>query len=102
MDARAITGCLPPQSTVEPPLIELEVAYLLESDSPWHAQRLPLLKECAHTRLGSLSRRLGDGDAEWLEDSFTGQSHGGRCTIQNQRSGLSTTTRTCVPMFPVA
>lgn len=67
--ARAITWLFAALNTVEPPLVELEAAQLLEGDKPWYAQRLPLLKERARTRLDSLSRRLGD--AEWLDGGFT-------------------------------
>jgi glutathione S-transferase len=67
--ARAISWMFAALNTVEPPLVELEVAKLLEQDKPWYAQRLPLLEERAHTRLDSLSRRLGD--AEWLDGSFS-------------------------------
>jgi glutathione S-transferase len=67
--ARAITWIFAALNTVEPPLVELEAAKLLERDRPWHAQRMPLLEERARTRLDSLSRRLGD--AEWLDGSFS-------------------------------
>jgi glutathione S-transferase len=67
--ARAITWMFAALNTVEPPLVELEAAQLFEGDKPWYAQRLPLLKERAGTRLDSLSRRLGD--AEWLDGGFT-------------------------------
>lgn len=56
-------------NTVEPPLVELEVAKLVEHDKPWYAQRLPLLEERARTRLDSLSLRLND--AEWLDGTFS-------------------------------
>jgi len=56
-------------NTVEPPLVELEAAELLEHDRPWFAQRLPLLEQRSHAGLDSLSRRLGD--AEWLDGAFT-------------------------------
>jgi glutathione S-transferase len=67
--ARAITWMFAALNTVEPPLVELEAAKLLEQDKPWYAQRLPLLEERAHTRLDSLSHRLGD--AKWLDGSFS-------------------------------
>jgi glutathione S-transferase len=56
-------------NTVELPLVELEAAQLLESDKPWHAQRLPVLEERARTRLNSLSRRLDE--SEWLDGNFS-------------------------------
>jgi glutathione S-transferase len=67
--ARAITWMFAALNTVEPPLVELEAAALLEHDKPWYGQRLPLLEDRARTRLDSLSRRLGA--AEWLDGSFT-------------------------------
>ena len=67
--ARAITWMFAALNTVEPPLVELEAAELLEHDKPWYGQRLPLLQDRARTRLDSLSRRLGD--AEWLDGAFT-------------------------------
>ncbi|MDB5900425.1 MAG: glutathione S-transferase [Ramlibacter sp.] len=67
--ARAITWMFAALNTVEPPLVEIEAAMLVEGDKPWYAQRLPLLQERARTRLDSLSRRLGD--AQWLDGSFS-------------------------------
>jgi glutathione S-transferase len=67
--ARAITWMFAALNTVEPPLVELEAATLLEQDKPWYGQRLPLVHERARTRLDSLSRRLGA--AEWLDGAFT-------------------------------
>jgi glutathione S-transferase len=67
--ARAITWMFAALNTVEPPLVELGMAMLLERDKPWYEQRLPLLEERARKRLGELAKRLGD--AEWLDDMFT-------------------------------
>ena len=67
--ARAITWMFAALATVEPPLVEIEAAQLLERDKPWAAQRLPLLQERARTRLTSLSHRLGV--AQWLDGGFT-------------------------------
>ena len=67
--ARAITWMFAALNTVEPPLVELEAATLLEHDKPWYRQRLLLLEERARTRLDSLSRRLGA--AQWLDGDFT-------------------------------
>jgi glutathione S-transferase len=47
--ARAIAWMFAALNTVEPPLVELEAAKLLEQDKPWYAQRLPLLEERART-----------------------------------------------------
>src|SRR6201988_3707817 len=43
--ARAITWMFAAVSTVEPPILELVTARLLESDKPWHAERLPLVED---------------------------------------------------------
>jgi glutathione S-transferase len=56
-------------STVEPPILELETARLLEVDKPWSAQRMPLVQDRVRNRLGQLSRRLGDAD--WLDGAFS-------------------------------
>jgi glutathione S-transferase len=67
--ARAITWMFAALSTVEPPILELANAKLLEGDKPWYAERLPLIKSRVGDRLGPLSVRLGD--AEWLDAAFS-------------------------------
>ena len=67
--ARAITWMFAALNTVEPPILEREVARLLESDKPWHQQRLPLVEDRVRDRLGQLSARLGDAD--WLDGAFS-------------------------------
>jgi glutathione S-transferase len=67
--ARAITWMFAALSTVEPPILELGTARLLESDRPWSAQRMPLVEDRVRHRLAQLSRRLGDAD--WLEGRFS-------------------------------
>src|SRR5436305_468816 len=67
--ARAITWMFAALSTVEPPILELGNARLLEGDKSWSAQRLPLVKDRVRNRLGQLSRRLGDAD--WLDGAFS-------------------------------
>ena len=57
-------------NTVEPPILELGTARLLESDKPWHAERLPLVEDRVRGRLNQLSVRLG-GDADWLDGAFS-------------------------------
>jgi glutathione S-transferase len=56
-------------NTVEPPILELATARLLESDRPWYEERLPLVEDRVRYRLGQLSRRLGDAD--WLDGAFS-------------------------------
>lgn len=67
--ARAITWMFAAVNTVEPPILELGTARLLEADKPWHAERLPLVEERVRSRLTQLSARLGD--AEWLDGAFS-------------------------------
>jgi glutathione S-transferase len=56
-------------NTVEPPILELATARLLESDKPWNAERLPLVQDRVRDRLKQLSARLGDAD--WLDGAFS-------------------------------
>ena len=56
-------------STVEPPILDLGNARLLESDKPWCKERLPLVEDRVHARLTQLSARLGDAD--WLDGAFS-------------------------------
>ena len=67
--ARAITWMFAALSTVEPPILELGTARLLEGDKSWSAQRMPLVEDRVRNRLGQLSRRLGDAD--WLDGAFS-------------------------------
>jgi glutathione S-transferase len=63
--ARAITWMFAALSTVEPPILELGTAKILEGDKPWTAERMPLVKDRVRERLNQLSPRLGDAD--WLD-----------------------------------
>lgn len=67
--ARAIAWMFAAKSTVEPVIVEGEVAGLLEGKMPWTAERLPLIDERIRGRLNDLSRRLGD--SEWLDGEFS-------------------------------
>jgi glutathione S-transferase len=67
--ARAIGWMFAALNTVEPPILELENARLLERDKPWSAERLPLVEERVRGRLRRLSDRLGDAD--WLDGAFS-------------------------------
>jgi glutathione S-transferase len=66
--ARAITWMFAALNTVEPPILELGTAILLEGDKPWSAERLPLVKGRVGDRLDQLSVRLGDA---WLDGAFS-------------------------------
>src|SRR6059036_1970774 len=43
--ARAITWMFAALSTVEPPILELAIARVVERDQPWSAQRMPLVED---------------------------------------------------------
>jgi glutathione S-transferase len=67
--ARAITWMFAALNTVEPPILELTTARLLEGDRPWSKERLPLVEGRVRDRLDQLSSRLGDAD--WLDGPFS-------------------------------
>jgi len=67
--ARAITWMFAALNTVEPPILELANARLLESDKPWSKEHLPLVEDRVRSRLHQLSDRLGDAD--WLDAGFS-------------------------------
>jgi glutathione S-transferase len=67
--ARAIAWMFAALNTVEPPILELVTAKLLESDQPWSKERLPLVAGRIRDRLHQLSARLGDAD--WLDGGFS-------------------------------
>ncbi len=67
--ARAITWMFAAINTVEPPILELVTAKLIEGDKPWQAERLPLVEERIRNRLRQLAARLGDAD--WLDGGFS-------------------------------
>ncbi len=67
--ARAIAWMFAALNTVEPPIVELGMAMLMERDTIWYEARLPILEERVRGRLDELSRRLGDAD--WLDGAFS-------------------------------
>jgi len=67
--SRAITWMFAALSTIEPPIIDLQNAVLLEHKKSWHEERLPIVKDRIRERLGELSKRLGDAD--WLDGAFS-------------------------------
>jgi len=67
--ARAITWMFAAVNTVEPPILELVTAKLLEGDKPWNQERVPLVEDRIRNRLKPLSVRLGDAD--WLDGAFS-------------------------------
>ncbi len=54
---------------VEPPILELANAGLLEGDKPWAKERMPLVEDRVRGRLGPLASRLGEAD--WLDGAFS-------------------------------
>ena len=67
--ARAIAWMFAAKNTLEPPIVELGMAMILERYKDWYEARLPILQDRVSDRLGQLSRRLGD--AEWLDGAFS-------------------------------
>jgi glutathione S-transferase len=67
--ARAITWMFAAVNTIEPPILDLGTARLVEGDRPWAKERLPLVQDRVRNRLKLLSARLGD--AEWLDGAFS-------------------------------
>jgi glutathione S-transferase len=67
--ARAITWMFAAINTVEPPILDLSIAKIVEANESWCEQRLPLVRKRVRSRLSQLSNRLGD--AEWLDGGFT-------------------------------
>src|SRR3546814_11626302 len=62
--ARAITWMFAALSTIEPPILERQIAVLLEKDKPWNAERMPAVADRIRSRLGQLrteERRVGTG-----------------------------------------
>jgi glutathione S-transferase len=67
--ARAITWMFAALNTVEPPIVNLSMAMILERDKSWYEARLPMLHDQVRARLNQLSARLGD--SEWLDGGFS-------------------------------
>jgi len=67
--ARAITWMFAALNTVEPPILELVNAKLIEGDKPWAKERQPIVVDRLRVPLNQLAARLGD--AEWLDGGFS-------------------------------
>jgi glutathione S-transferase len=67
--ARAITWMFAAVSSVEPTVVEREMARYLEGDKSWYDERLSMVEGRIRKRLGELSGRLGDAD--WLDGAFS-------------------------------
>lgn len=66
---RAVMWMFAALNTIEPPIVELEQTFFAEGDKPWHAERMPIMKDRIRARLKPLAARLGD--AEWLDGGFS-------------------------------
>ena len=67
--ARATAWMFAALNTVEPPIVEREIAMIVERDETWCEARRSILDDRIHARLSALSRRLGG--AEWLDGGFS-------------------------------
>ncbi len=67
--SRAIMWMFAALNSVEPPILDLFTARVLEGDKPWTAERLPLVQGRIRARLEQLSTRLGNAD--WLDGAFS-------------------------------
>ncbi len=67
--ARAIAWMFAALNTVEPVILELFTARVLEGDKPWSQERLPLVEDRVRHRLRQLSARLAGAD--WLDGAFS-------------------------------
>lgn len=67
--ARAIAWMFASVNTVEPPIVELSMASILERNKSWYEERRPMLVDRVRTRLDELSNRLGHAD--WLDGAFS-------------------------------
>ena len=65
---RAIVWIFAALNTVEPPIVEREMA-VMEADQPWHRERLLDIDRRIRDRLGRLSDRLGS--SAWLDGAFS-------------------------------
>jgi glutathione S-transferase len=67
--ARAIAWMFAAINTIEPPILDLQVAKFAEADKPWATERLPLVLDRIRRRLRELAARLDDAD--WLDGAFS-------------------------------
>lgn len=66
---RAIAWMFAALNSVEPWILELQNAKLLESDKSWAQDRMPLVADRLRSRLQKLSAALSD--KEWLDGAFS-------------------------------
>jgi glutathione S-transferase len=66
--ARAITWMFAALNTVEPPVMEQGAASVFEKDKSWADEHMAMINEQIRSRLGDLSKSLGDAD--WINGEF--------------------------------
>ena len=95
--ARAIAWMFAAISTIEPVIVEREVAVLLEADKPWTHERLPMLEARLRQRLDDLAawlrQRLDDLAAwlsgrDWLEGDFSAGDIMMVCVLRRPASAM--------------
>ncbi|EJZ17317.1 glutathione S-transferase [Rhizobium sp. Pop5] len=67
--ARAIAWMFAAVTTMEPVVVEREMARIFERGESWYELRLPILENRVRTRLRQLSAHLGEAD--WLDGAFS-------------------------------
>jgi glutathione S-transferase len=67
--ARAITWMFAAVNTLEPPILELGKAKLIEGDKRCYRERLPLVEDRVRNRLKQLSAQIDQAD--WLDGGFS-------------------------------
>jgi glutathione S-transferase len=67
--AQAIMWMFCAVSTMEQPIVDLDVVELLEEGKSWQAERKAMVEGRIRTRLADLSARLGEAD--WLDGAFS-------------------------------
>jgi glutathione S-transferase len=67
--AHAIMWMFAALNTVEPPVMEQGAATVFEKDKSWREEHMAMIEEQLRSRLGDLSKRLGDAD--WISGEFS-------------------------------
>lgn len=67
--SRAIAWMFAAVGTMEFPILELEIARLVEGKEDWTVDRLPMIKDRIRNRLNQFANYLGD--AEWIDGAFS-------------------------------
>ena len=67
--ARAVTWMFAALNTVEPPIVEWEMAQYFEQDKSWRDDHKEMIETNVRNRLGDLSARLGVSD--WIDGDFS-------------------------------